>query len=121
MKTRFAVTLLAAALAALCAVPAAASAPVPSSRSAHGRVAAAPKAHTVYVCVQDGYVSRTPGTCPKCDKPLKKMDSRNIYYSCPMHKDVVAEKPGRCPKCGMYLKMHVKEKKNKSHTVSKKG
>ncbi len=121
MKTRFAVTLLAAALAALCAVPAAASGPVPAGPSAHGRVTAGPKAHTVYVCVQDGYASRTPGTCPKCGKTLKKVDSRNIYYSCPMHKDVVAEKPGRCPKCGMYLKMHVKEHKAKSHKAPKKS
>lgn len=71
--------------------------------------------------MHDGYVSRTPGPGPKCSKTLQEVDSRNIYYSCPMHKDVVAEKPGRCPKCGMYLKMHVKEHGTKSHKLPKKG
>jgi hypothetical protein len=26
-----------------------------------------------------------------------------VFYTCPMHPDVVADKPGKCPKCGMDL------------------
>lgn len=27
----------------------------------------------------------------------------SVYYTCPMHKDVIMAKPGKCPKCGMTL------------------
>ncbi len=120
MKTRFAVTLIVAALAAFCAAPASGASHAPAGRSAHGR-AGAKKSHAVYVCVADGTVSQTPGTCPKCGMKLRKVDSRDITYSCPMDKDVVSKKPGRCPKCGMYLKLHVKAHTTKSAAVPKKG
>ncbi|KPL19340.1 MAG: hypothetical protein AMJ92_03370 [candidate division Zixibacteria bacterium SM23_81] len=31
-------------------------------------------------------------------------DRRGIYYTCPMHPEVISAKPGECPECGMYLK-----------------
>ena len=27
----------------------------------------------------------------------------SVYYTCPMHKEVIRDKPGNCPKCGMTL------------------
>jgi hypothetical protein len=35
--------------------------------------------------------------------PKMEMAKDSIYYTCPMHKDVIKDKPGKCPKCGMDL------------------
>jgi transcription initiation factor IIE alpha subunit len=32
-----------------------------------------------------------------------------VYYTCPMHADVIMDKPGKCPKCGMALTLSKKE------------
>ena len=32
-----------------------------------------------------------------------------VYYTCPMHADIVMDKPGKCPKCGMDLNFSAKE------------
>jgi transcription initiation factor IIE alpha subunit len=32
-----------------------------------------------------------------------------VYYTCPMHADVIMDKPGKCPKCGMDLNLSSKE------------
>jgi len=31
-----------------------------------------------------------------------------VYYSCPMHPDVIMDKAGKCPKCGMDLVLSTK-------------
>ena len=32
-----------------------------------------------------------------------EMQKSSVYYTCPMHSDVVSDKPGKCTKCGMNL------------------
>ena len=31
----------------------------------------------------------------------QRVDS--VFYTCPMHPDILSDKPGKCPKCGMDL------------------
>jgi hypothetical protein len=40
---------------------------------------------------------------PAAKKPVKKKESSDTYYTCPMHPEVHSDKSGKCPKCGMDL------------------
>lgn len=44
-----------------------------------------------------------------------EMTKDSVYYTCPMHPEVIMAKPGKCPKCGMTL-----EKKTIKITNTKK-
>ncbi|HSZ73015.1 MAG TPA: heavy metal-binding domain-containing protein [Cytophagaceae bacterium] len=33
----------------------------------------------------------------------EKISETTVFYSCPMHPEVVTNAPGKCPKCGMDL------------------
>ena len=41
----------------------------------------------------------------KMKKEMKSMNmpADSVYYTCPMHPEIIAAKPGKCPKCGMDL------------------
>ncbi|MDZ4724220.1 MAG: efflux RND transporter periplasmic adaptor subunit [candidate division Zixibacteria bacterium] len=72
------------------------------------------------------YVSNQPGDCPICgmslvpiggkdhimaDTPSENMTSTSdtsVYYTCPMHPEVVSDTMGKCPKCGMNLEPAMK-------------
>ena len=44
------------------------------------------------------------------DKAGKKdTSSHTVFYSCPMHPDVMKNEPGTCSKCGMQLQLSKKE------------
>lgn len=55
-----------------------------------------------------------------CNNKDDKHDhSSDVYYTCPMHPQVVRDKPGSCPICGMTLvKMEKKRTKSQSHQLS---
>jgi len=41
-----------------------------------------------------------------CNRHIaKQKEAEQIYYTCPMHKEVIEMKPGKCPKCGMTLEI----------------
>ena len=37
------------------------------------------------------------------DVDTAMLATSDVYYQCPMHKDVISDQPGKCPKCGMVL------------------
>lgn len=39
-----------------------------------------------------------------CNKHIaQSKETKQTYYTCPMHSDVIEMRPGKCPKCGMTL------------------
>ena len=38
-----------------------------------------------------------------CTQKNQKAEAADVYYTCPMHPQVIAEKPGKCPICHMQL------------------
>lgn len=36
-------------------------------------------------------------------EPNKLVKPQTVWYTCPMHPEVVQDHPGKCPKCGMEL------------------
>ena len=54
----------------------------------------------------------------KMKKEMKGMNmpADSVYYTCPMHPEIIATKPGKCPKCGMDL-----VKKSVKKTTDKGG
>jgi hypothetical protein len=63
------------------------------------------------------YAQDKSKTDPK-HSPSAKMEMSNdsVYYTCPMHSEVIMDKPGKCPKCGMALE---KKTLKRSETISK--
>lgn len=49
------------------------------------------------------------------------MQNDSIYYSCPMHPDVISAMPGSCSKCGMQLEKHGSNEKTQPKMQMKCG
>jgi hypothetical protein len=39
-----------------------------------------------------------------CNKQMyAQKKAKPVYYTCPMHTDIIVMQPGKCPRCGMAL------------------
>lgn len=48
----------------------------------------------------------------KSEQPVKKDNSTQVIYVCPMHGDITSATPGKCSKCGTAMVATTKEKMN---------
>lgn len=43
------------------------------------------------------------GAATQASKPPASQPAASVFYTCPMHPEIVSDKPGKCPKCFMRL------------------
>ena len=48
--------------------------------------------------------SKTKSDKEQSTSTKTEMQKSSVYYTCPMHPDVVSNMPGKCTKCGMDMK-----------------
>lgn len=61
------------------------------------------------------------GACPVCgmdlvEEPMATLSSKETFYTCPMHPEIVQDHPGNCPICGMDLVPESQNRKEENKT-----